>query len=130
MSDEVGNKAEHGRRSSVLEKIIKSDHRKPHRDQQRAGLHIHTVKRHREPDRKVPEQKDTPKEMKFVYKGFCKDIRFNGFSEVREAMDIFMESEGASIFVEVQTQSSKICLKNDAGEEVKMTITGRVIVVE
>jgi hypothetical protein len=121
MTDEVGNKSEHGMRSSVLEKItanIRNNNRhtqRPHKPRARVESVVDRV-----------EHKD----VKYVYRGYCKDILFHNFPEVRQAMDIFMESDEAVIFVEVQTQSAKIYLTNSAGDEVKMTMTGRVFVIE
>lgn len=122
MTEDAGNKGEHGQRNSFIEKFVKKGH----------TVRVHNKAVHHRSAAPSAKQCDISRdrEVKYVYRGYCKDILFHNFPEVREAMDIFMESDGADIFVEVQTQSAKIYLTNSAGDEVKMTMTGRVFVIE
>ena len=84
MSEESGNKAEHGSRSVLLENITKGVYGRERRAQQQRANGVQFVRGHRETRREEPKvHKAHKQEVKYVYKGFCKDIRFNGFFEGR-----------------------------------------------
>lgn len=119
-----GNTEEHGKRSSVVEKLKAASHNQ-HRE------FTGSMKQNRQNRRGSDEKRENDLSFSNSVKtnGFCKAVVVENMPEIQDAIYSFLgQNEDSKIFVEINHSASKILLSSSE-EEVELTTTAKICVI-